>query len=199
MFAIAIPMLAVTNTSSLPTRIGSAIAEIRRCSDRPRRRGSPSMFVQSNTNSSPPKRARRSPGRSACRRRCATVASRSSPAAWPEAVVDDLEVVEVDEEHGGRSSGRLFRARSAAATRSVKLARFSRPVMASCAASYCSRSLNALRSVMSSIWPIENIGWPDVVLHHRHRQRDPHRLAVGPNESLLHSEAVASPRSMSRT
>ena len=49
-------------------------------------------------NSSPPSRASVSPGRRAPRHRSATRISRSSPTPCPEAVVDQLEVVEIAEQ-----------------------------------------------------------------------------------------------------
>ena len=51
-------------------------------------------------NSSPPSRAIASSGRTESRRRCATATSSSSPGAVAERVVEGLEVVEVDEQHG---------------------------------------------------------------------------------------------------
>ena len=98
----------------------------------------PAMPCSRTANSSPPRRAAVSMPRRVARRRSATPTSSSSPAAWPERVVDGLEVVEVDERDGhepvvarrraaaparcgrgtargsaGRSAGRAARARAA--------------------------------------------------------------------------------------
>src|SRR5215216_770483 len=56
----------------------------------------------STANSSPPKRATVSLGRTQDRSRSATWISSRSPAAWPQAVVDLLEPVQVDEQHRHR-------------------------------------------------------------------------------------------------
>ena len=51
-------------------------------------------------NSSPPRRATRSPWRTQPSRRSLTCFSSASPTGWPERVVDALEAVEVEAEHG---------------------------------------------------------------------------------------------------
>ena len=72
--------------------------------------------------------------------------------AVTEAVVDDLEVVEVDEQHGDGARARRPRAwRRRWASSSVRLGR---PVSSSWVAAHCSRSAVRRCSVTSSMWVI---------------------------------------------
>ena len=57
------------------------------------------------TNSSPPKRATASPSRNAPRKRCASSTQDAVAGVVPDAVVEDLEPVDVEEEHRGVSVG----------------------------------------------------------------------------------------------
>ena len=73
-----------------------------------------------------------------------------------EAVVDALEVVEVEEQHGDAAAGAAPRARARARARSVKRVRLARLVSGSCSAwwrSCCSRLLRSVTSRMFSTRP----------------------------------------------
>ena len=100
-FAIAMPVEPETYTFSSPSRNGSAQAPASRRAASSASHG-PDRPSHSTTNSSPPSRATTSPGRAAARRRGAIWHSSSSPVSWPKRVVDDLELVEVDHQHGER-------------------------------------------------------------------------------------------------
>ena len=100
------PTLAETSTACPCTENGSAsdASSRRAISTAP---GAPSTFSQTTTNSSPPKRASVSWGRTAVVSRAATELQQRVAGGVPEAVVDELEAVEVEEEDGeGRAARR---------------------------------------------------------------------------------------------
>jgi hypothetical protein len=94
--AATMPTLADTTSSWPATRTGAAST----CCTRSASATAPSSSrpCATTTNSSPPRRATTSPSRQVPASRPATVRSSSSPALWPERVVDDLEAVEVEEQ-----------------------------------------------------------------------------------------------------
>ena len=79
------------------------------------------------------------------------VAQHASPAAWPKRVVDELEAVEVDEQHGDAAAGAAPARRSACSRRSRNSARLGSPVSGSCSAWWASRDSASLRSETSRV------------------------------------------------
>ena len=129
----AMPMLAVTNTSSVVSAIGSATAASSRSASADDRLDAREVVAEhhelvaaeARDDVAGPDRVPE-PLRDG---HDELVAERV-----PEAVVDELEVVEVDEQHRDHAVP-LPPARAPCATRSVKLDRLGSPVIASCAAS----------------------------------------------------------------
>ena len=118
----------------------------RRCRRRP---GRSSTSSSSTANSSPPKRAAVSVARMLVAAGCATSHEHLVAGGVAEAVVDRLEVVEVDEDdRRARAASRRARA-AACRTRSANSARLARPVTGSWKAWWASCSSNALRSLTS--------------------------------------------------
>ena len=121
--ALAMPMLAVTETCWSPMQVRRPELADEPLGHRERTRfrsGASSVRI---ANSSPPRRATRSPSRTEPAIRSVTATSSASPAGVAERVVDDLEVVEVDEQDGAdrgrriaRSPARRGRARGSAGT-----------------------------------------------------------------------------------
>ena len=92
------PTLAVTDTSARVKVNGSDSASAARAASSSARLSS-ARSSHTTTNSSPPSRATVSWRRTVAVRRLPTSTSNSSPVSWPKPVVDDLEAVEVDEQH----------------------------------------------------------------------------------------------------
>jgi hypothetical protein len=99
----AMPKLAVRKRGTPPSMNGARSAEAMRCA-------TVSASVSSSTasmhavSSSPPNRERTSPGRSTRLSRCATLQELVA-ALVAQGVVDDLEVVDVGEDHGDAAAG----------------------------------------------------------------------------------------------
>ena len=109
----------------------------------------PLSSSQRTTNSSPPKRATVSPGPDLVGQPVGEVDEQLVAGAVAEAVVDDLEVVEVEEEHRQLGCGCGATRAIAISSRSSSSIRFGSPVSGSCVAWCCRRASSALRSDMS--------------------------------------------------
>ena len=156
--ASAMPIEALSRSSAPPARSGCAISRCSR-SATPTASSTPPIDSHSTVNSSPPKRATVSSGRSIRWTRAATSRSTSSPAAWPRLSLIRLNL----------STSRKYtaiacvRERCAIAwsSRSPKSARLGSPVSESYSASRSSSASMRLRSVTSmkapkkrgSCWP----------------------------------------------
>ena len=105
-----------------------------------------------------------------------------------EAVVDGLEVVEVEEEHRDPEPGRAGATSTACSTRSVKSARLARPVSGSWNAWCRSCSSASRRSVMSRRYPWRESGLPSASL----RTIDPSRSqTVRPSRAISRYSIVS--------
>ena len=147
-------MLAVTKTSLPETSNGAARALVMR-SARPSASSSSTTASAMITNSSPPKRATVSPGRSTARSRPAAAHSRVSPAACPR-----LSLTILKWSRSTKSTATPLRVRCARATssRSTSSVRLGSPVSGSCRAWWVSRSWARSRSTTRPscvpIWPM---------------------------------------------
>ena len=117
------------------------------------RRRSDRLMIRSSriTNSSPPKRAIVSPGRTAPVRRSAAATSSSSPARWPSESLMTLK----SSMSANRTARRVLVSRrrsSASASVRSKSARLGSPVSGSWWAWWSRRSASCLRAVMSTPW-----------------------------------------------
>ena len=141
------PMLAPMNTSRPSTRYGLASS----VSIRPATCAAYASSVSSSStaNSSPPRRAVVSAGRSAAGSRRATWTSRSSPAWWPRLSLMVLKSSRSTKSTATSPAGLLQRS-SACWSRSANRARLARPVSSSQNARRCSSSASCRRSVTSS-------------------------------------------------
>ena len=178
------PMLALTN-SSVPSTT-TASAHRRRGRPRPRPAGRAPASRSTTMNSSPPKRASTASApddvaQAHRHRREQRVAD-----AVAEAVVDRLEVVEVDEQQGDVADvgvGEDARRRGA-----ISSVRFGRPVRSSWVAAHCSRSAVRRCSVTSSMWVMASATPSSSVT--ATRVRGPHELAVAAQVALVEQVGV---------
>ena len=150
----------------------------------PARRLSSGTAVQSTVNSSPPKRATVSFGRIAARSRSASATSSRSPDGVPEAVVHDLEVVEVEEQDRDRDA-RASASASARRSRSTKSSRLGSPVER--IVDRLVRDELAARPALGDVLDLahEVERFAGHAAHDRSGVRHPHRAAVGVEEALL--------------
>ncbi len=146
-WAMLIPMLVVTTVDSAPSSTGRARARRMR-SAAVRASMCRSMSPMTTTNSSPPRRATVSPGRTVRSSRRATSRSRSSPAPWPS---ESLTTLKRSRSRNSTPTERWWRDARCRASwrRSSNRARLGRPVSSSWKARSSSCAATSTRSVTS--------------------------------------------------
>ena len=156
------------------------------------RSASPATSSQRTVNSSPPKRAIVSLGRSSRAQARGDVAQQAVAGGVAEGVVDELEAVEVDEQH--RHAALAPARRGAAPARGGRgtASRLGRPVSESCSAWWASSASAALRSVTSRVTAtISREPWRSTT---RRARFDPAHLAVGAPNVVLGRRRLAARR-----
>ena len=120
------PIEHVTRTTAEAVWIGATMPA--RSSSTSRCKSVSSDISTTTTNSSPPNRARVPPAGTSCGDTASDLDQDSVAHVVTEAVVDELEPVEVDEEHGNARPRLAAAARSASLSRSTSNARLASPV-----------------------------------------------------------------------